>query len=488
MRLHAVDATRPQIGVTLVGQEPLIPGDSADLVESAKKLLDADSEIRDLAIVMNSPVIHHHIIPIPSMSSAEREKIIRLEMNRFTSPGEAAGVLSFWPAGKIKENGLIKECVLGAIMPSAFSEALISVIQEKKLNLIGFTTHPQITSHLLKECRLNSVSNLALVEVNEHEGSVTLFHSNIWNMERPFLLGSSAPPGTETPTALDMDKLKLEVGRALQYFKQQVRNENISQIFLYGTTGQADSIKSILESSFRIPVSLMALDAKTFAEQSTVQLLSIPHITALHSNFEKYIDFLPSGWRRKKQIKIGRIAITAAVAALYLLLAGVSYVFKHEAIQIDKNEKSGIQMHQVSTKPAVKIIHNDRIFALAAEQSEEWMHRRHYLLANFARELSSAMPAEMRILSLDAAEKENAWSVKIEVEICSSNGSRSRELFLRFQDRIRTQSDLNHLNWDGILLTDSQPGSTAGEEKAGFRSQNVLTFSMQGSIAINPKT
>jgi hypothetical protein len=107
------------------------------------------------------------------------------------------------------------------------------------------------------------------------------------------------------------------------------------------------------------------------------------------------------------------------------------------------------------------------------------MRKRHNVLVNFARELAQSMPAEMRITALDASEKENKWSIKIEAEICSRNGSRSQELFLRFQDRIRTHSGINDLNWGAIQLADSAPDSAA---------RNTLTFSLQGSIPLNPKT
>jgi hypothetical protein len=489
VRLYAVNAVHTPLNVSLVAEESVSPGDIAALVDAAKRVLDANSAIRDLAIVMNSPAIHHHLITLPSVNSTEREKIVRLEMKRFASSGETSGVVSFWPAGRIKDNGLIKEYVLGAEMPRTLIEAFISAAQEKKINLIGFTSHPQMAAHLLKECRLASVSNVAFVEVNENEGIITLFHSNIWNMERQFLLGSNAIPDAEKPATLDMDKLKLEVGRALQYFKQQIRNENISQIFLYGVTTQADPIKSLLESSFRIPVSLMTVDAKRFATRDLAQLFSISHTAALHSNFEKYIDFLPAGWRRKKQLKLGKITVAAAAATLYIMMAGMSYFFKQEANQIDKREKASVQMRRIPTKPSptVQNIRNDRIFALATEQSADWIRRRHHILSGFARKLAGAMPTEMRITSLEATEKDNTWLVKIEAEICSSNGSRSQELFLRFQDRMQTPSGLNKLSWSEIQLADSLPADFE-EDNSGYKPRNTLTFSMHGAIAINPKT
>ena len=65
------------------------------------------------------------------------------------------------------------------------------LVQEMKFNLIGFTSHAQMASHLLKECRGGNKLNIALLEVGDREGSLTLFQSNIWNMERHFLIGGA---------------------------------------------------------------------------------------------------------------------------------------------------------------------------------------------------------------------------------------------------------------------------------------------------------
>jgi hypothetical protein len=489
VRLHSVDASREPIHIRLVRQESILPGDSSAFIEAVKKALNVDSDIKDLAIVMNSPSIRHHTVAIPPMSSAERENIVWMEMKRFSSQGEAAGAISSWPAGRVKENGTTKEYVLCAEMPHAASDALISAALDGKFNLIGLTSHPQLTSHLLKECRRDDVSNLALVEVNEHEGSITLFHSNIWNMERQFLIGVNALPGIETQTALDMDKLKLEVGRALQYFKQQVRNENISQIFLYGTTGQADQIGSLLEAAFRIPVSPISLDAKKLVAQGEAkQLLTIPHAAALYSNFENYIDFLPREWRRQKQIKLHNITVAASAAVLYLLLGGITYLFRQEASRIEKIQKVGEQIYPAPSGSSEKIhqIQNSRTFAMASEQSSAWMRRRHFALSGFARELATFMPPEMRITAMDATEKDNAWGIRIAAEIWSPSGSRSQEIFLEFQERMRRQSSLDNLNWSDVQLVDSQ-GTPAGP-LPGSKPSNLLSFSMQGAIAVSPKS
>ncbi len=232
LRLHSIDARQRPIRIALLREESLVSSSTQALLEKARSILDGIFPIRDLAIVMNSPAIRHQIICIPLLSAAERQKILLNEMKYSSASEEAPAITTFWSAGKMKDKATLKEYVLCAQLPRSIADGLIAVIRRKNFNLLGFTSHAQMVSHILKEHPLDGGRNIAMIEVNEREGSVSLFRSNIWNMDRHFLIGrSGAPYEARIPPHLDSEKLKLEVGRALQYFKQQVRNENIDHIF-----------------------------------------------------------------------------------------------------------------------------------------------------------------------------------------------------------------------------------------------------------------
>ena len=255
LRLHKIENSQDPIEIMLLREEELPHGAQSILAEKVSALLEVESDLRDLAIVMNSPAIRQYMIGIPPMGVAEREKVLALEMKRLSDGNDESCAFSSWSAGKIKEQGATKEFFLCADIPQNLVNSLIAVVQEKKLNLIGFTSHSQIVSLLLAQCKLEGIQNTALLEINQHTGSIAIFHANIWNMDRHFLIGNSSVPAETTSFgAPNFEKLKLEVGRALQYFKQQVRNENINQIFLYGNTRHSEEIKKFLESFFRVPV------------------------------------------------------------------------------------------------------------------------------------------------------------------------------------------------------------------------------------------
>jgi hypothetical protein len=492
LRLYAIDSGTEPIGVNLLREESLLHGDSTILFDAVQNMLPADSHIRAIAIVINSPVIRHQMLCLPPLSREKRQKILLQEMKTSFPSQEGHAITSFWSAGKVKEQGITKEYVLGAELPRPVAEGLIAAVQEKKLNFIGFTSHAQMMSHLLKECRLEGNSNVALLEVNEHESSITLFHSNIWNMDRHFLVGSpSAFRSPEAPAALDADKLRLEVGRALQYFKQQVRSENINHIFLLGSTNHVSEIKRILESSFRIPLTPVALEGKTFAmknlasdEEKKMLLYGIAHAAALHARFENYIDFLPPEWREKKHFKIGQLAVVGSAAVSYLLLGGIGYVLHREAANLPIQNQADSQIIAANNgrNQHMRQIQAERSFALAAEQSDAWLRGKHRIVAELARELASAAPPQMRISGLEVTEKGNAWQVKLDAEIRSSNGSNSQRLFLKFQEEMRQLSCLKQLTWGEIQLSDTAPLSDIDRTASGSTSQNLLTFTMQGML------
>ncbi len=489
LRLHAIDAGRDPIRITKLREEILTPGDMPLLLEAVRKILNLDSEVRDLAIVMNSPLIRHQVLSIPHLSAADRKKVLQQEMKHSLESGETPGMISHWSLGKTKEQNAVKEHVLCAELNRPAADNLIAAAQEMKFNLIGFTSHAQMASHLLKECRGENKLNIALLEVGDREGSITLIQSNVWNMERHFLIsGAGVSSDPKTLSAADSEKLTLEVSRAIQYFKQKVRSESINHIFLYGTSPQAAAIKTLLESSFRIPVSLLTQRAKTFASPNAEQgrdevlpLYTIAHAAALYAHFEKYICFLPPEWHEGKHAKSRQMALVAAAVVFYALLGGVVYLLNREAAKIAKitaREQSGTQIAllDVNTAQPNQQLQISRRFALATERSDSWLRDKHRIVAELARELAVSTPPQMRITTLEVTEKGNAWEVKLQAEICSSNGSSSQQLFLRFQDQMRQQACLKHLSWGEVRLADSESMQPPDLEESWATTRNLLTF------------
>jgi hypothetical protein len=495
MRLHAVDAGRDPVCITKLREENLTPGDMPLLLEAIRKILNLDSAVRDLAIVMNSPLIRHQVLGIPHLSAAERKKVLQHEMKHSMESGETPGRISHWSLGKTKEQNAVKEHVLCAELNRSVADDLIAAAQEMKFNLIGFTSHAQMAFHLLKECRGGNKLNIALLEVGDREGNITLFQSNIWNMERHFLVGGiSASSDPKILSVADSEKLTLEVSRAIQYFKQKVRNESINHIFLYGAAPQAAAIKALLESSFRIPVALLTQKAKKFvsltAEQDRDEVLplyTIAHAAALNAHFEKYICFLPPEWNEGKHAKSRQLALVSAAVIFYALLGGVVYVLNRETAKIAKitvREQSSAQIAllEVNTGQPNQQLQISRRFALATERSDSWLRDKHRIVAELARELAVSTPSQMRITALDVTEKGNAWQVKLQAEIYSSNGSSSQQLFLKFQEQMRQRACLKHLSWGEVRLADSESMQTVDLEDSWATTRNQLTFTVQGVV------
>jgi len=493
IRLHSVEAAKDPIRIQLLREQSLTPGNISQLMQAVENMLDVQTDIRDLAIVMNSPAIRHQILSIPHMNRTERQRVLQFETKNLSPAGEEAGAIAFWSAGKIREQDALREKVLCAVMQKSVADGLIEMARAKNFRMIGLTSYAQMASQLLKECRPGGGSNSALLEVSAHRGSITLFHSNIWNMERHFLIGgTSVPPEAQELSEPDAEKLQLEVGRALQYFKQQVRNENISQIFLFGATAHADAIKKTLETSFRIPVTPIVREGKRFAtgdsnaaQADTLPLFEIVHAAALHSDFERYISFLPFELRQEGNSKVRQLVLAGSAVALYALIGGAAYLLNQEVSKISTQERSEMSA-PVTNEQALKRdleLQTSRSFAMATTQADGWLRKRHSLLAKLARELASSVPPQMRISVLEAKGTQDGWQISLEAEIRSSNGSRSQQLLLKFQNQMRNMSCLKRLTWGDVQLTDLEPSTGAeGSEQAP---NSLLTFTMKGFL--NPE-
>jgi hypothetical protein len=289
-------------------------------------------------------------------------------------------------------------------------------------------------------------------------------------------------PEKESPASFDIEKIKLEVGRALQYFKQQVRNENIGRILLFGNSPHADEIEKLLGAFFRIPVTKTLLPEKTFGAIDSITspdevppLFTIPHIVSLHAHFEKYIDFLPQDLRQQKQIKVRGMALASSAAALYVMICGVGLLYHREASEISRTEQSTRQIRQLPADSTEKIQQalSIRSFAVATAKSHEWLQSRHQVLGSLIRELADIVPSEMRISKLMITEEGNTWHVALQAEIKTPNGSRSQQLLSNFQNQMQRMPCLDQLDWGDVQLADASPGIV---------SRNLLTFTMEGTL------
>jgi hypothetical protein len=178
-RLYLVEAAKNPICTTLLREECPAPGEGMNPMQLVRSILDTDTTVRDLAIVINTPAIHHRLLSIPLMKKEERQKVLHYEIKPSAASNEEQGKISFWSAGKIKEQDVVREQVLCAELNQAMVDGLVAAAREKNFQLIGFTSYAQMTSHLFKECPLDGSHNVALLDVSDHEGSITLFHSDI---------------------------------------------------------------------------------------------------------------------------------------------------------------------------------------------------------------------------------------------------------------------------------------------------------------------
>jgi Tfp pilus assembly PilM family ATPase len=489
IQLHLVEAAKNPISTKLLREERPAPGEGMNLIQMVRNILDTDTAVRDLAIVINTPAIHHQLLSIPQMSKEERQKVLQFELRQASSLREEQEKISFWSAGKIKEQDVVREQVLCAELSQSIIDGLIASAQERNFRLIGFTSYAQMTSHLLKECPLDENQNAALLEVGEHEGSITLFHAKVWNMERHFIIsGNGHSMENQSLSELDAEKLKLEVGRALQYFKQQVRNENIDKIFLFGSTRYANEIKALLEASFRHTAVPIICEGKRFSTNAVLeegkeasQLFKVVHVAALYSDFGRYINFLPHDLNHEKHIKFRQWALAGSAIAGYLLMGSTAFLLNREAARISQciQPEPPLSSYE-QTSPPDQQVQQDRAFALASQKSDTWLRERHYLLAEFVRELATVSPAAIQITGLEVIGKGNGWQVKFDAEIRSSNGSQSQQLLLKFQKEIGRLTCLKQLAWGDVRLMDTDPAADSVNPK--HSRNNVLTFTMSGAL------
>jgi hypothetical protein len=225
-----------------------------------------------------------------------------------------------------------------------------------------------------------------------------------------------------------------------------------------------------------------AINELPAAGAEAAPLYEIVHASALHAHFERYINFLPLELHGEKHFKIRQVSLAGSAIALYALIGGVAFMMNKEASRISTRLQATAQIPPAHTQTIKREqeLQISRGFALATEQSEDWLRHRHRLLAELARELAVAAPAQMRITGLEVTGRGEDWQVKLHAEIRSPNGSRSQKLLLQFQDKMRNLSCLKQLTWGDVQLTD--PASLPDSGESELSPASLLSFTMSGSL------
>ncbi len=489
LRLYLINTQKSPIAVTLMDEQPVVSHAFHALLEKIRTILDRSLPTSNIAVVMNSPVIRHQMLCIPTVSAKERQKILTSEMRHSQPTAEdPPAITSFWSAGKIKGPEATQEYVLAAQLPCPLIDGLVAMMRDKNLKLIGFTSHAQVASLILRQYPPKGSRNVAMIEVDDREGSIILFHLNIWSMDRHFFFHSNAS------LQLNQEKLKLEVGRTLQYFKQQIRNESIDHILIYGSTGHTSTIQQLLESSFNVPVVPALLDGQTFATEDQLDkpvkeppLFGIPHAAALYSDFEKFISFIPQEFHAENRIKVRKLLVFGSAALFCVFLSGIAYLLNRQALYLRDAAEISPQVVTAIQDRAQKL-RADRGFAIAAELSDRWLHNKHLVLGALARELAAAAPPQLRITRLQITEKSSTWHIKLEAEIRSRNGSLSQQIFLKFQDQMNHLPHLKQLAWGNVQLADLNTLTQNDPAEPTTNTDNIMSFTMEGILSYHLKS
>jgi hypothetical protein len=223
-------------------------------------------------------------------------------------------------------------------------------------------------------------------------------------------------------------------------------------------------------------------------ERGGIPLFTISHAAALHADYKCYIDFIPAEWRGQSQFKTRSMTLAGSAVALYALLGGYIYLFNTETRDLSGHRQDLMPLYSShgGGLPGNEQLKADREFAVAAERSAAWQQERNRILSELARELAAAVTDEIRITDLVIEESPTGWRVKMDAEIRSSNGSRSQQILLRFQERMRQQSKLKQLDWQSVHLDDSAPPSSAETPPDAAGTRSLMTFSLLGVIRHPP--
>ena len=95
LHLYSVEAHDDPLRLRLLAELAIVPRDMNSTLTAIREVLSGNLPFREIAVVMNSPLIHHQTVSIPPMRGEERRKTVLREMSRMGSPSKEQAVFSF---------------------------------------------------------------------------------------------------------------------------------------------------------------------------------------------------------------------------------------------------------------------------------------------------------------------------------------------------------------------------------------------------------
>lgn len=415
-----------------------------------------------VAIAIEQFGVFHHTMTLPGAADDVLTPVIRREVQRVF--GVADPVIAFTrgaanerrePA-RADERTAPRQLLIGGA-PRAVIDALASAFRGSDIRVEIATVVPKAI-HSLYEATGSSLEPTAVLVCLEGGPHLAFF------LEGRLELAIDPPialEGERHPIPMILD----QVERGTVYFRQQFRGTQPSRLLLAAPPDEYDALAAALES--RLAARVKPLFAGASSPTAVVAMGAV--LEARHASSLDLFPHPPTTSERIARALRGPNAVVGAIAAA----AGIAAIWAasqfaalnsatHDSARLDASVRQGIaQVAQIKNVAERRADVSRQLEFIRASDQE------HATLTSELAEVASALPAALRLDSMQVARSKTGWATTIEGTAAGETTADAVRALNLFYSAVRSRSDVSSPNLDQFDYAASKAASdTTNSKKA----------------------
>ncbi|MGQ9617468.1 MAG: hypothetical protein ACUVUG_00750 [Candidatus Aminicenantia bacterium] len=418
-------------------------------------------------------------LSLPPMPKSEIKNIVERELRKnFPSLDDVC--YEFFVTGTRAEGEEKRKEIVVTYVKRDYIDLILKALDDSGLTPAIITSPFQAYHNILTFSKLSKPGiSTAFLDISESKASLILFRENIWFISRDFTLESLEDISS-------LEKLFIEINRALHYFKQKNRGLEINQLILGGSSPALMEINEYLLKNLRIPVLQMNWELiKDFMVSPSFPPDELNYFAnsfflligaSLNYFVKDAINFIPKELFEKRMLRhrLGGLGISAMMLLLII-------IFAHKylgIVQSSYNESLNLQNRYLaklsSQMGEMNFSKNERILAFKSATILQSPFKYSAVIYEFLRQLSLIIPDEIMIDYLESQKTESGFKFSFDGSIRTSDPLSVQEIFAGFTEKIKGISFVENLNISSLQV------KTNPMESSGI----TMIFKIQGELKI----
>lgn len=432
-------------------------------------------------IIPPEDMVEKHLFHFPKMPDKELRKVL---------PREIAGVRDTDDSVVFNylENGTVEERQVQKIEIAAFfcgRDAMFEYINrfaEKGIQVKrvvpqaqGLKTIVELNPNLHKK-KTGSV----FIDLMSNRIDMNFFKEKYWGLERDFLFRVDSDDDLHDE---DFTRISTELNRTFQFFKQRNRGHNLEQVVIYGSSGNIDHLKNLINDN--LTVNAASITPEFFHGKASfpshlkdspefISTFTLAIATGISATRKKYLDLFPEEYKEKAKLPSRLIGLTISTIIIGAIMFGSTVYFEGIKSNYTDDIAKIEETYNSLSKNAVTI---DLTKKQRAAFYKHQYYRNHptaysFSAADFTRRLSLISSPEIELEEMVITPGSQSFKFVLSGSIKADDNIKAQNKFLQFFAALKRFDDIVQVDSSNVNVN---PGEKPGTSRKTSRSPDSTT-------------